>query len=207
MSLFRRPRLDIPTQPAVAPDLTDGGAELDTWDPVPDKIGVSCSGGGVRSASFCLGALQALQDRQKLETAKYVTAASGGAYMASAWAIANGQSAGGEGGGSTEAGAGQPAKRFALRSPEERWVRLHSSHLLADSRVYAAGVLRLLAGIAFGWLLIWLMLFGVSRPAGWIMSAAHPELQARLPIAEVTGQPETVAVDVQPVSGTSHYRL
>ena len=199
MSLFRRPRLDIPNLPAEVPDRRDGEPGPSDWDPASDRIGVSCSGGGVRSASFCLGALQALQDRQKLETAKYVTAASGGAYMASAWAIANGESAG--------AGAKRPIKRFAPRSLEERWVRLHSSHLLADTRVYAAGVIRLVAGIAFGWFLVWLMLFGMSRPAGWIMSAAHPELKARLPIAEVTGQPETAGVDVQPVPNTSRYRV
>lgn len=36
------------------------GRAPSSWDPSPGRIGVSCSGGGVRSASFCLGALQEL---------------------------------------------------------------------------------------------------------------------------------------------------
>src|SRR5262245_21809212 len=200
MSPTQHPRPDGSDRPAEASAPPSSGPGSSAWHPAPRKIGVSCSGGGVRSASFCLGALQALQDRKKLKDARYVTAVSGGAYIASAWAIANGEPDGDAGEPSANGrGATRRLKRFEQHSPEEHWVRLHSSHLLAAARVYAAGVLRLIAGIAFGWFLIWLILFGVSRPAGWVMSAAHPELRARLPITEVTGQPETVGVDVQPV--------
>ncbi len=80
---------------------------------------------------------------------------------------------------------------YAPRSPEERWARLHSSHLVASSLVLLAGALRLVAGILFGWLLIWLLMFAVTRPLGWVISSAavHPELQARTPILETRAQP------------------
>src|SRR5215208_5890120 len=51
------------------------------------RIGICCSGGGIRSASFNLGALQLLQKRECLERAKYLSAVSGGSYIASAFAM------------------------------------------------------------------------------------------------------------------------
>jgi len=60
-------------------------------EPPPDsacerRIGISCSGGGVRSAAFNLGVLQHLQRAKILERADYLAAVSGGAYIASAFA-------------------------------------------------------------------------------------------------------------------------
>ena len=46
--------------------------------------GVALSGGGIRSAIFCLGALQALAERHVLEKFDYMSSVSGGGYMASA---------------------------------------------------------------------------------------------------------------------------
>src|ERR1700741_170125 len=51
-------------------------------EPTPDKIGVCCSGGGMRSASFNLGALQAIQDADRLRKVRYLAAVSGGSYIA-----------------------------------------------------------------------------------------------------------------------------
>jgi hypothetical protein len=42
----------------------------------PDRTGVCCSGGGIRSAAFNLGALQELQARKVLQTARYLSAVS-----------------------------------------------------------------------------------------------------------------------------------
>lgn len=64
---------------------------------VPGGLGVCLSGGGIRSASFTLGALQALQMHpplapgqggSELTRAKYLTAVSGGAYTAGALLLA-----------------------------------------------------------------------------------------------------------------------
>ena len=48
----------------------------------PERLGICCSGGGLRSASFNLGALQALRHEQELGKAKYIAAVSGGSYIA-----------------------------------------------------------------------------------------------------------------------------
>ena len=58
---------------------------LDTVeDPVEGKLGVCCSGGGIRSAAFSLGALQQLREQGELERAAYLAAVSGGSYIAAA---------------------------------------------------------------------------------------------------------------------------
>jgi hypothetical protein len=56
-------------------------------DPDPERLGICCSGGGIRSASFNLGALQAMQDAQRLQKAKYLAAVSGGSYIAAAFSM------------------------------------------------------------------------------------------------------------------------
>ena len=52
--------------------------------PKPGKLGICCSGGGIRSAAFSLGALQALQESGELQRASYLAAVSGGSYIAAA---------------------------------------------------------------------------------------------------------------------------
>jgi len=47
-----------------------------------ERLGICCSGGGIRSASFNLGALQALRHGEELGKAKYLAAVSGGSYIA-----------------------------------------------------------------------------------------------------------------------------
>lgn len=53
----------------------------------PNLVGICLSGGGLRSASFSLGALQALQERRGMlrgpKAANYIAAVSGGAYIVS----------------------------------------------------------------------------------------------------------------------------
>src|ERR687883_459346 len=57
--------------------------------PSPDRddVGICCSGGGIRSAAFNLGALQTLQSKGELQKARYVSAVSGGSYIASAFCM------------------------------------------------------------------------------------------------------------------------
>ncbi len=49
-----------------------------------DWNGVALSGGGIRSATFCLGAMQALAEKDLLEHFDYISSVSGGGYTASA---------------------------------------------------------------------------------------------------------------------------
>ena len=52
--------------------------------PAEGRYGICCSGGGIRSAAFNLGALQVLQapENRILQRATYLAAVSGGSYMA-----------------------------------------------------------------------------------------------------------------------------
>ena len=50
-------------------------------DPRQDEIGLAFSGGGIRSACFHLGFLQALIERKKLDRVDYLSTVSGGGYI------------------------------------------------------------------------------------------------------------------------------
>ena len=65
------------------------GAARDRFINPPDlgRVGVCCSGGGIRSASYNLGVLQVLRRKGVLQKAEYLAAVSGGAYIATAHQI------------------------------------------------------------------------------------------------------------------------
>ena len=84
------------------------------------RIGISLSGGGIRSAAFNLGALQALQEERVLGSAEYVAAVSGGNYIASALTISHAYA---------EPGAEDGHPLWAHGSPEERLLRRNTNYL------------------------------------------------------------------------------
>ncbi len=51
----------------------------------PDLVGLSLSGGGIRSATFCLGFLQELQRLRLLRIFDYLSTVSGGGYLGGWW--------------------------------------------------------------------------------------------------------------------------
>jgi hypothetical protein len=54
-----------------------------TKEPVLNAVGLSLSGGGIRSAAFCLGVLQALDNAEVLKRVDYLSTVSGGGYIGS----------------------------------------------------------------------------------------------------------------------------
>lgn len=68
-----------------------------TFRPQPEtgpdegRLVICCSGGGIRSASFCLGALQLLTEKSIYDRASSVIGVSGGGYMAAAFHIMRGK--------------------------------------------------------------------------------------------------------------------
>lgn len=66
------------------PGGTSAKAQLDT-DGASGSTVLACSGGGIKSASFCLGALQELDARGRFGEVETVVAVSGGGYAASAY--------------------------------------------------------------------------------------------------------------------------
>lgn len=112
--------------------------------PLKDIVGISCSGGGIRSAAFNLGALQELRRAGVLGQAAWMSAVSGGSYIAAAHYLVQADfTYGAEEGapsGDDEDAARQKERRryeesfakqpaYELGSPEERWLRSNSSYM------------------------------------------------------------------------------
>src|SRR5215475_10761582 len=127
-------------------DQTLAAQQLASQSPAHDGSevwAVCCSGGGIRSASYCLGALQALEGAGFLDKARLILGVSGGSYMAASRAlVARGLELGAGGAGA----AGMPA--YAPGSPEEQHLRDNSRYIAPDAKTVLAGVLSLLFGVA-----------------------------------------------------------
>jgi hypothetical protein len=101
----------------------------DPPDPHEDpRIGICCSGGGVRSASFNLGALQELRPTI-LQEAKYLAAVSGGSYIAAAFAMVANTRRPPPGDDSDPALVTEAHPPFYPGSPEEQYLRNRVSYL------------------------------------------------------------------------------
>jgi len=71
-----------PRMRAVGPNEKDDSATPEENAGRPkDLFGIALSGGGIRSASFCLGALQALDQENLVSRADYLSTVSGGGYI------------------------------------------------------------------------------------------------------------------------------
>src|ERR1035438_3205000 len=87
----RRAKLDRPPIAPLEPETSSDGKPLamsDGTTPLRPKeesnvVGLSLSGGGIRSAAFCLGALQALRQADVLNKIDYLSTVSGGGYIGS----------------------------------------------------------------------------------------------------------------------------
>jgi hypothetical protein len=125
--------------------------------PEAGKVGICCSGGGIRSAAFSLGALQALQKESKLRQASYLAAVSGGSYIAAAISMV------------AKAGPRDSDEKllehkgpFAPGSPEEQYLRNRCAYMaptLAD-KVYIG--LRILLGLLVNLVFLSLALAGIA---------------------------------------------
>lgn len=130
-------------------------------DPEAEKVGVCCSGGGIRSAAFCLGALQALQEEGELRRAAYLAAVSGGSYIAGAISMVA-LSKGGAKAGNSNPGLFAEKKPFAPGSPEEQYLRNRSSYLAPTmgEKIYLGW--RMLLGLLFNLVFIATPLVGIT---------------------------------------------
>jgi hypothetical protein len=142
-------------------------------DPEAGRLGICCSGGGIRSAAFCLGALQQLQETDELRRASYLAAVSGGSYIAAALAMV----AKTDGPDDSEKGLFGRVKPFAPGSPEEQYLRNRASYLAPTlmAKLYLGSrvTLGLLVNLAF--VSIPLMAFGFLF-AGFVLAPFLPAL-------------------------------
>ena len=104
----------------------------------PPRMGICCSGGGVRSASFNLGALQALRTGDVLPSAAYVAGVSGGGYITLSHALAR----------KLSDPACETTKNplYGRLSPEEEYLRRNSDYLAPGTQGRVWFGLHLLGG-------------------------------------------------------------
>ncbi len=158
------------------------------------KIGIACSGGGIRSASFNLGALQALQEKGTLSRSRYLSAVSGGSYIAAAfcmvrktWTPGQPKSLGSDDSDPSVVNERHPP--FFPGSPEEQYLLNRSSYLAPDGKGKAAFVLRLLLGLAFNLLVIAFFIAAVAILLGALYGLLYPNLDQTIAQCESAGQP------------------
>jgi Patatin-like phospholipase len=135
-----------------------------------ERIGICCSGGGIRSAAFNLGALQALQRETPqadsvLRRADYLAAVSGGSYIAAAFAMVRKASLGGADDDSDQELIDTTAP-FERGSPEEQYLRNRCDYLAPDgtSKLYIGW--RVVLGLIFNVVALALPLIGATLVLG-----------------------------------------
>lgn len=142
--------------------------------PAKERIGICCSGGGIRSAAYNLGALQVLREEGVLDEADYVSAVSGGAYIASSFATVASESP-------QQSLTSNDPPVYAPGSPEERHLRNNSSYMAPHLGGKLHLLTRFVLGMAVQLALIGAIFFVVARFAGWLYGAAYGQLPAADP--------------------------
>ncbi|HMC50366.1 MAG TPA: hypothetical protein VKH20_06945 [Solirubrobacterales bacterium] len=125
--------------------------------PKKGKLGVCCSGGGIRSAAFSLGALQTLQEKRELGKASYLAAVSGGSYLAAAISMVART-----GEGNSDKGLIDSMPAFAQGSPEEQYLRNRCSYMAPTmtDKMYLG--MRILLGLLLNLIFVSLPLIGLA---------------------------------------------
>jgi hypothetical protein len=119
---------------------------------------ICCSGGGIRSAAYCLGALQALDEHQLLAKVKWILGVSGGSYIASSRALV-----------AHDLPSGTMPRAYAPGTPEERNLRDNTRYIAPDSSVILVGVLSLLLGVIVTFIMVSAPLYVLSHAWGWLL--------------------------------------
>ncbi len=126
--------------------------------PADDEWAICCSGGGIRSAAFCLGALQSLDRRGVLAKAKWILGVSGGSYIATSRALV-----------AHDLPAGTEPRAYAAGTPEERNLRDNTRYIAPNGATVLVGVLSLLLGAMVTSVLVLAPLYALAHAWGWLL--------------------------------------
>jgi hypothetical protein len=124
----------------------------------PNGWAISCSGGGIRSATYCLGALQGLA-RGLYPKTKWIVGVSGGSCIAASLSLVRH---------SLPADA-EPA--YSRGSAEEHHLRNNTRYIAPDAKTVLVGVLSLLLGVAVTFTLVMAPVYALSHAWGWLLRA------------------------------------
>ena len=188
------------TAPERAPDAPPKAAPEPAAPPLgTDDWAVCCSGGGIRSATYSLGGLQALDEGGLLRRARWIVGVSGGSYIAASRALvarglaedarrdrARDAGQAGDGGPARDrdpARDGGPARdgdrgrnerpaAYARGTPEEQNLRNNTRYIAPDAKTMLVAVLSLLLGAAVTCLLVLAPLYAFGHAWGWLLHEA-----------------------------------
>src|SRR5215469_6677155 len=122
---------------------------------------ICCSGGGIRSATYCLGGLQSLDEGGLLGKAKWIVGVSGGSYIAASRALVARHLP----------EDGRVLSAYARGTPEEDNLRNNTHYIAPDAKTVFVAVLSLLLGAAATAILALAPLFALSHIWGWLLHA------------------------------------
>jgi hypothetical protein len=160
----------------------------------PAEVGICASGGGIRSASVTLGALQALQ-RDVLSRARYLVSVSGGGYMTGAFQLALTRA-------NPEAESLATAEDvFTLGSAEEDHLRRHGKYLADGGREWLTALGVVLRGVAasLGLLTLGVVVIGVGLNA-FYRAAPVVDVTRLLPRFDPASGPEPAPFPAPPAA-------
>jgi hypothetical protein len=129
------------------------------------RVGIALSGGGVRAATYGLGSLQALDDADLFHRSRYLTAVSGGSYMAGAWTIARSHPDPDDGSWKDE------PKPWADGSAEVAHFRSRLNYLRNRDGGLMGAIATLTLGLAVNVASLFVLLWLVARPLGWLVGS------------------------------------
>lgn len=169
------------------------------------------SGGGIRSATFGLGVLQALAERGHLERLDYLSTVSGGGYIGS-WLTAWAARAGGlDAVSAALAPAAHAPGSGRAEAPAVAHLRAYNNYLSPRSGLFSTDVWTLTATILRNVILNWmvlipLLLAGLMAPRFYLSLLAFPERFYRT-VVYAGGAPDYSVPALDAVSGSFFVRL
>ena len=119
---------------------------------------ICCSGGGIRSAAYCLGALQSLDSGGLLGTAKWIVGVSGGSYIASSRALV-----------AHDLPPGTVPHAYAPGTAEERNLRDNTRYIAPNGATVLVGVLSLLLGAIATFIIVTAPIYAFTHAWGWLL--------------------------------------
>ncbi len=119
---------------------------------------ICCSGGGIRSAAYCLGALQGLDSSGLLGTARWIVGVSGGSYIASSRALV-----------AHHLPPGAVPHAYAPGTAEERNLRDNTRYIAPNGATVLVGVLSLLLGAIGTFIIVAAPLYAFTHAWGWLL--------------------------------------
>ena len=119
---------------------------------------ICCSGGGIRSAAYCLGALQSLDSGGLLGTAKWIVGVSGGSYIASSRALV-----------AHDLPPGAVPHAYAPGTAEERNFRDNTRYIAPNGATVLVGALSLLLGAIVTFIIVAAPVYAFTHAWGWLL--------------------------------------